>query len=139
MPHRITKSALRKAACRLILELMRGFAESYLKIENFGANADLVVLFAAILIGQIERKPMTASKLAIYAGIPRPSVVRKLRQLEVRGAIKKTGRAAFIPAELVNAVRPRIEQSPLSNILQFACAELSRMDSNGVAGHKPVT
>lgn len=44
-------------------------------------------MIAAVIIGQVEGRPMPAAKLAEYAGMARPSAARRLRELQSSGIV----------------------------------------------------
>lgn len=136
MPSRITSSGLRLATCRFILAVVRGVSEHYLGNEAFGSHADDALLCCAILIGQIERRPMTAAKLAAYVGMARPTVVRKLRALQERGLVLLRDGTASLPIDRVNALTPDIIEEMLSPSFHKLSTELSRMDTKVVARGK---
>jgi hypothetical protein len=72
--------------------------------KRFGSCADELVLIAAVLIGQAEGKPMNASKLATYAGIPRTTVIRKLQALARRGVLERIDSGLYaLPDRVVNS------------------------------------
>lgn len=74
---------------RLLLDLTRVLSAGLLGQDRFGASADDLLLVAAVAVGEAEGKPLSAWKLAEQAGIPRPSVVRKLTELEAIGLVRK--------------------------------------------------
>ena len=79
----------RATILRLVLDLTRTLAAGLLGQDRFGASADDLLLVAAVAVGEAEGKPLSAWKLAEQAGIPRPSVVRKLGELEALGLVRK--------------------------------------------------
>ncbi len=134
MPSRITASALRVSVARLHLDLARTMARLYLGTELYGTHSDEVILCCAILIGQTERRPMTAAKLADYAGMPRPTVVRKLRALESRGMVVMVDNAATLSIDRVNHfIPPGTIRQALGAHIRSVEAELSKMDGDEIA------
>lgn len=79
----------RTTILRLVLDLARILSAGLLGQERFGASADDLLLVTAVAVGEAEGKPLSAWKLAEQAGIPRPSVVRKLTELEAIGLVRK--------------------------------------------------
>jgi hypothetical protein len=59
----------------------------------------LMMVGAAVVIGHVERKPMSASKIALYIDLPRTTVLSKLKRLEERGVICRFGHAYILTAE----------------------------------------
>ncbi|ARK86989.1 helix-turn-helix domain-containing protein [Burkholderia pseudomallei] len=94
----------RALVARALLDVLRAFGAAYLGHKRFGARADELVLLAAVFVGQAEGKPMNASKLAAYAGIPRPTVIRKLQTLARRGVLERIDGGLYaLPARVVNS------------------------------------
>ncbi|PRG37574.1 helix-turn-helix domain-containing protein [Burkholderia multivorans] len=85
-----------------LLDVLRGFGAAYLRTERFGTHADELALLAAVFIGTAEARPMTAGKIAEYAGVARPSAIRKLDQLARRGIVEKVGRRYVLPVRVAN-------------------------------------
>ncbi len=87
-----------------MLDVLRAFGAAYLGHKRFGARADELVLLAAVFVGQADGRPMNASKLADYAGIPRPTVIRKLKALARRGVLERIDGGLYaLPACVVNS------------------------------------
>lgn len=59
--------------------------------HTFGREIELVLLTLAILIGDAEGRPMNESKLALYTGMPRTTVQRKLLILLQREVVVRDG------------------------------------------------
>jgi IclR-like helix-turn-helix domain-containing protein len=55
--------------------------------SRFGAGTGPLLISAAVLAATLDRRPMTAHKLAGYVGMARPTVIRHLHQLEQHGAV----------------------------------------------------
>ncbi|MGA7438779.1 MAG: hypothetical protein WBW32_11715 [Luteibacter sp.] len=86
-----------------MLDVLRTFGAAYLGTDRFGTHADELALLMAVLIGTAESRPMTAAKIAGYAGVPRPSAVRKLDRLARRGVLEKIGRRYVLPASVADS------------------------------------
>lgn len=115
---------------RLYLSIARSIGAGLLKVDKFGSCGDELILTAAIYIGQAEGRPMTASKLADYSGIPRPTVVRKLQRLQKRGIVQMTGdRSALLSLTSINEKSFHDAISAAGMRIRNAAAELSKMDS----------
>lgn len=85
--HALTNQAHCAHVMRLAMDVMRVLSLGLLGDSRFAARADDVLLLAAVYIGQAEGKPMPAAKLAEYAGMARPTAVRKLKELEGAGIV----------------------------------------------------
>lgn len=123
---------------RLTISLVRSIALEILDSRRFGTNADDVILCCAIFIGQAERKPMTAAKLAQYAGMPRPTVVRKLRQFARGGIVSMSeGGQVSLTADILSA-ETRLATESNARAITRAAAALSKMDTSRIAQRKPM-
>lgn len=122
-----------------MIDLLKLPAEAHLRTKHYSSRCDDVMLMCAILIGQVERKPMTAAKLADYAGMPRPTVVRKLRQFEQAGMVELLD---GMPVGAIEHMNPEgIEETiqALARSIKRAAAELSKMDGDDIANKRPPT
>lgn len=78
---------------------MARFAVEYTRIvrsaffKDGGFDPEAVYVMRVVWIGSLERKPMQASKIALYADLPRTTVIRKLAQLIARGYVVRRGEA----------------------------------------------
>ena len=133
MPARIRYSSRRKIICDLILRTFEQVSTCFLKDPLFGSRSDDVLLCAAILIGQADRRPMTAAKLADACGIPRPTVVRKLRELEEAGVVIMQDSQATLALDRVNDPEMIAAVEAITAGIIRAAAELSKMDSKAIA------
>lgn len=125
-----TNETQASTVARLYLAIARAVGTGLLKVEKFGSCGDELVLTAAIFVGQIEGKPMTASKLADYSGIPRPTVVRKLKHLQKRGIVQMNGdRSAALSLTSINDRSFNDAISGAVMRIRNAASDLSKMDS----------
>lgn len=113
----------RIVVAKTMLDIARLFSSSYFQDERFGSRADDLLLYAALFIGHAESKPMNASKLAEYAGLARPTVIRKLNAMEKRGSVKRIGDGFGLALSLVNsAAALRASEAARKRILSCAAA-----------------
>lgn len=103
MPGEIIQTQQRVIVAKLLLDILRDFGASQLKTERFGTHSDDLLLHAALFIGQAEGRPMTAAKLATYAGLARPSVVRRLNEWSAAGLVERQGAGYVLPLAIVNS------------------------------------
>ncbi len=87
MDYSVRRSQCGIVSARLVIDLMRSIVEIALREKNTASHADLALLCAALFIAQAEGQSLTSAKLAAYAGMPRPSAIRKLRELARRGIV----------------------------------------------------
>ncbi|QPB08652.1 helix-turn-helix domain-containing transcriptional regulator [Burkholderia phage Mica] len=122
---------------RLVLALVKKISCDLLHDDRFGTRADDVVLCCAIFIGLGENKPMTASKLAEYAGMPRPTVIRKLRELESAGLVRQlSNKRVILVGDMVGTEAARVATDVFTQIINSAAKNLSKLDSAAIAGRR---
>lgn len=56
----------------------------------------LLLIVSAIIMGHAEHKPMNATKVAYYIGLPRSTVVRELNQFLRGGVITRQGKVSLL-------------------------------------------
>lgn len=140
MPTRIKLVKQRLAMVKLIVNLMRVTSIEYLGTKKVGSSGDTALLVCAIFIGQAERRPMTANKLAEYIGMPRPTVVRKLRALQNGGMVFLDGDgAATLSLDKLNSPEMVGVIEAAIRAVHKTSAELSKMDSKVIAKKVPAT
>jgi hypothetical protein len=100
----IEGKAARLAMAKLTLAHIRLLSSAYLGKET-AYTADLVMTMIAlgIFIGMCEDAEMTPHKLSRFLGIPRETVRRKLKEMEVLGLVEMTNRVPCIPTTKVNS------------------------------------
>ena len=63
------------------------------------ADHSLLLIGSAIMVGHAEDKPMNATKIAHYIGLPRSTVIRKLNQFLKAGVIARQGNVYLLSME----------------------------------------
>ena len=63
------------------------------------ADHSLLLIGSAIMVGHAEDKPMNATKIAHYIGLPRSTVIRKLNQFLKAGVIARHGNVYLLSIE----------------------------------------
>lgn len=87
----------RLAVCRLMVSMAKTVhASIYGANANFGANIDGVFIACAVLIGHAEQRPMTTNKLALFLGMKRQTVQRKLDVLVEMDVLARKGRLYYV-------------------------------------------
>lgn len=137
MPRTIKNAEQRVAMMKMMLEIMRGFCLAYFKGSRFGSCASDLVLLGAIFVGQAEGRPMNASKLADFAGMPRPTVIRRLAVLIRDGVVARVPNGFEVCTALVNS--PAVVAATVAARKQIAhtSTKLSKLDATRVAVIKP--
>lgn len=102
MPDRIIQAKQRIIVARLTLDILRSFGTGYFQSKRYGSRADDLALCAALFIGQAEGRPLTAAKLATYAGQARPSVVRRLKEWLQAGFVERQGQGYVLALTVIN-------------------------------------
>ncbi|WP_426608494.1 hypothetical protein [Bradyrhizobium sp. McL0616] len=83
--HRLERLALARAYVALTGVMVRSvFGQKH-------ADHSLLLIDAAIMVGRAENKPMNATKIAHYVGLPRSMVIRKLKEFVDSGVITREG------------------------------------------------
>jgi DNA-binding IclR family transcriptional regulator len=93
--------------------------------QRFGARAGRLLIMAAVLATTLDRRPMTAHKLAGYVGMPRPTVIRHLRQLEREGKVERDGRRRYsLTASELERMLNGIDLAAIAHQVRAAAAQL---------------
>lgn len=99
----ITNAKQRVEILKMLLEVMRGFCLAYFNGSRFGSCAPDLILVGAIFVGQAEDRPMNATKLADFAGMPRPTVIRRLAVLIREGVVLRDGDSFQVCEAILNS------------------------------------
>lgn len=112
---------------RLWLELTRQLHEAGAPElqSGFGSRLPLLMISAAVYLGTIEGRPMTASKLALFVGMPRASVIRRLGALCRRGAVERVGTSYRTPSRRMTDIG-RIEIRAMVRLVRATADRLPR-------------
>lgn len=129
MSTEIRQAAQRAFIIKQTMELWRAASRAWFGEERFATRADDLFLCWSILVGQIEGRPMNASKLAEFSGLPRPTVLRKVRKLEAEGIVARAGGDFCIVPEFANS-EPLTELARhMVRAVKDGGAKLSKMDT----------
>lgn len=133
MPKSMPDAARRLVVARLMLDLFRG-TSAIIGRDEFGPHATDILLMAAVFVGQAEGKPMNAGKLAIYAGIPRPTAVRRLAALGADGMVSRGPGATFtlLPARFATPAA-RASFAAQRQAVRLSAIALSKLDTESIA------
>lgn len=136
MPHHIQLLDQRVLILKALLEMMRMHCHGYFSGRRFGTSVADFLLLASIFIGQAEGRPMNPSKLANFAGLPRPTVIRKLRQFETGGLlINHHDGSHSVMAALMNSDDSLNAVEGARRLFERTAEQLSKMDTPGLAKH----
>ena len=93
MSQRIAFANERKVIGTLLLNLLFAMFEhneAHLK-RHFGASLETMTVGIAVVLAQLASRPTSVVRLAQLLGVPRRTVVNKLRDLAASGAVIKEG------------------------------------------------
>lgn len=93
--------------------------------SQFGSRASLLLIGAAVYLSTIENNPMTASKLAGFIGMPRATVIRKLRTLCRRGVVERSGDLYRTPSHRLDQLARR-DHGAMTRLIHNASKALAR-------------
>lgn len=88
-----------------LLQILRTYATRPDGVVRFGSRTDELILSMAVFIGQAEGRLMGPSKLAEFCGMARPSVIRKLTELERDGVLQRVNGDYIVRLEVANSDR----------------------------------
>lgn len=118
---------------RLVVDYSRILLRTIAPMRRNAEGLADSVLISAVYIGQQEGRPMTAHKLAQFCSIPRPTVVRKLRELVAIGLLEMSDGAARIPAATLASRELEKNTAELAKLVHRAARELSKLDTKAIA------
>jgi DNA-binding IclR family transcriptional regulator len=120
----------RSLIARVIIDTMRVYSRAYWKDENIGEHAIDILIGLAIMIGEAEGRPMSATDVAAYVGIPRATVIRHLHAAQADGlaATVSSGKRQTLYSLRCNDLDVLAELAKLFDRYAKLCAELSKLD-----------
>lgn len=80
---------------RMMLDITGVAHEFGYRHKHLGANLELMYVALAVHVGTHEGRPMTATKISHFIGVPRTNVMRALKQLEELGRVTTTARHEY--------------------------------------------
>jgi DNA-binding IclR family transcriptional regulator len=118
------------------ITVLRAFVEiNKLQREAFGQHSsrdqNAIGIQAIIALGHLEGRPFNASNISDYLGIPRTTVIRKLRWLIEEGFIEQKGRTYYLAPKYMNL--PDEVYTKLFDAIHRLNAELSKMNGRSSA------
>jgi hypothetical protein len=90
-----------------LLSLVRAFSRSR---KGEASDSEDAVILAAMYVAQHEGRPFRLAKLAYFTGVPRTTLIRRIKSLEERKLIEVRGRYLFVREHLP---RPAAETDAL--------------------------
>jgi hypothetical protein len=130
MPSKIKLAKQRLTICKLVMLVVAECCTNYLETDMAAAASDELMLCVAVLIGQLEGRPMTASKIAAYAGMNRVTTIRKLGDLQRRGLAEKRASGVYVlPVERLNSSKLTEMVQRLIKHIQLTASQLSKLNT----------
>lgn len=113
--------------------MLRSMGNGYFGSTRYGGKADDAVLIYAVFIGQAEGRPMGAAKLAEFAGITRPTVIRKLAAMQKLGRVARDSRGCYtLSVDMLNSGEALHAAVAGIQAIHRAARQLSKMDTPGI-------
>lgn len=121
----------RALVCKSIIDAFRVFSVVYCGTPRIGDNADHILIGAALMVGEAENRPMSATDISEYLGIPRATVVRKLQQLHQMGHVWPTVAGRRTQYRITMSDKPEVIAGAKKNIQRWKSLseELSKLDA----------
>lgn len=119
---------------RLTLDLVKTGA-AYLQADIVTASTRDVIICVGIFVGQAEGRPMSSSKLSDFISMPRPTVIRRLKELEACGKAIRTDTGAWILPVDKDGRCPMMEKmfSTSLSLIHKSSVALSKLDNVNIA------
>lgn len=95
MPNNENTNAHRRLVLKLCLYLVRELHADYRPHEPFGRALETLMIMVALRLAQLEGRPMSAHKVALFLDMGRMTVRRRLDQLVEEGAVRENGHAVI--------------------------------------------
>ena len=86
----------------MLVDCMRTAHAAAYSYKHIGASFEDMFVSFAVLIGTAEARPMSATKIAGFLGLPRTNVLRSLAKLEKRKFIYRVGHAYLTDLDLLS-------------------------------------
>ena len=112
---------------RLVLSLLRTVRSAYTPELTLEEASEFLFLMMHLFIGHVQGKPLSASRLARVAEMPRTTVLRRLAALIELGYLERVGNSYYLTAK-ANVPNQRRVLLGHINYIQHAAKELSKMD-----------
>jgi len=102
---KIKASQQRLVMIRFMIDSMRALHGAYAPTdEPFGTRLETFFVGFCVLLGDIEGKPFSATKIAAYLHMPRTTVLRRLKRLESWDIVYRQGNLYHIRETSLNSL-----------------------------------
>jgi DNA-binding transcriptional ArsR family regulator len=127
---KITAGRQRLVLCRLVIEIMRSLHGAYApSTEPFGNRLETFFIGVCVVLGDIEGKPFSVSKIAAYMRVPRTTAMRRLKRLESWGLVYRQGRRYYVHEKALNSVMGLRSYQHIRRMLSKAADDLTVLDT----------
>ena len=127
MPVTLIYGPERARVARLVLSLFRTVRNAYTPELTLAETSEFMFLMMHLFIGHVQGRPLSASRLARIAEMPRTTVLRRLATLIELGYLQREGSAYYLTAKANVPNQRGVLLEHIDNI-QHAAKELSKMD-----------
>ena len=120
---KIKSAPQRLVLCRLMIDIMRTVHGAYAPdTDRFGTRLETFFIGLCVALGDIEDKPLTVAKVAVYMSVPRTTVIRRLNQLQKWGLIEHRRHRYYIREKTLNSFIGMRSYQQVRHILSKATA-----------------
>ena len=124
----------RRIVIRLMVELRRDTSSHYLSGAGAEESYELTSVMGSIYLADLAGRPATASMLSRTTGIPRATVLRRLKRLSKAGIVECVeGRYRVVRAVVNSPESVCLLKRSVARIKE-AARKLSRLDETGAGG-----
>ena len=124
--------AFAHTVARMLVDCMHAIHADAYAPKHIGAAFEEMFVSFAIHIGTAEDRPMSATKVAGFLGIPRTNVLRALAQLRKKDIIYSVGNVYLTNVDrLTKRITPTLIRKQMKTIAQ-AQAELAKLESSAL-------
>jgi hypothetical protein len=125
----LLKADERFALARMCIDLARVTRRGFAPQEPFGNKMETFYVGLCVLMGHIEDKPFTVTKLSNYLEAPRSTTLRRLDQLIEFGVVERRGNRYFINEAVANTKQAMDLHSAMVRMVKQTAARLSDADA----------
>lgn len=124
----------RGEVARNLVEILRAYSRLNFASSAVGDTIEQSLIVSAIIIGQSDGKLMTASDIANYLGMPRPTVVRKLSRVAAARQLRTVRCGNRVCYYLADANDDRVLSAlvPIMRSVKRLATQLSRLDTHDI-------
>jgi DNA-binding IclR family transcriptional regulator len=117
-----------------MIEIMRIVHGAYAPdTERFGTRLETFFIGLCVALADMEGKPLSVAKIAVYMNVPRTTIIRRLNQLQRWGLIERRRRHYYIQEKTLNSFIGMRSYQQVRSILSKATEELTVLDTTGIS------